>query len=291
MTQSALAEADFAKLYWEGDFRGAIGVLDAQIENTLRADTPLAGWYSNWLAGLYKILGDVGSSNTAYLRAKDRLGLNIFTPRLHIEDVSNDTPMNSFGESIYDIVSLESDEKYSKELRTLEDNLKGLKDGTSNQSEASVRTLGELLGLHSTRPDNDEGTGPDNLWEDTETGKVLALELKTDKQASGMINKKDIGQGHDHITWVKDNYHSYELLGLVFVSEVQTLDRSANPSEDMSLVSISKLVSLKDAVFALMTDIRSRLPIERLNVTDEFTKEDKWSLESISADLNEKKLK
>lgn len=290
LTESALAEAKFAKLYWEGDFLNAIGALDSQIENTLRADTPLAGWYSNWLAGIYKTLGDLVSSNKAYSRAKDRLGLNIFTPKLVIDKARDDAPLNSFGQSIYDIVSLESDEKYNKEIRRLESNLQGLKRGTSNQSEASVRALGELLGLHSTRPDNDEGTGPDNLWEDNETDKVLAFELKTEKKASGLLSKKDVGQGHDHIAWVRTNYETHVLIGLAFVSEVEQVDNTANPSEEMSLTSMSNLFTLKEAIFALIEDIRNRLPIERLNVTDELTKQEKWSLEAIGGFLAGKRL-
>jgi hypothetical protein len=91
--------------------------------------------------------------------------------------------------------------------------------------------------------------------------------------------------------WVADNYKSCELLGLAYVSEVKKLDHTANPCEIMSLVSILKFMDIKDAIFALITDIRSRLPIECRSVTDDLTKEYKWSIESIVANLTKQRLK
>jgi hypothetical protein len=114
--------------------------------------------------------------------------------------------------------------------------------------------------------------------------------LKTEKKASGLLSKKDVGQGHDHIAWVKTNYETHVLIGLAFVSEVEQVDNKANPSEEMSLTSMSNLFTLKEAIFALIEDIRNRLPIERLNVTDELTKQEKWSLETIGGFLTAKRL-
>jgi hypothetical protein len=62
-----------------------------------------------------------------------------------------------------------------------------------------VRALGELFGFTATRPDNDEGTGPDVLWRDDAKPRQLGFELKTDKDDPATYFKKDVSQGHDHL--------------------------------------------------------------------------------------------
>lgn len=156
-----------------------------------------------------------------------------------------------------------------------------MQGGSPNQCEASVRALGELLGFHSTRPDNDEGTGPDVLWLDDENETALAFELKTDKKPENDLPKRDVGQGHDHISWVSDNYPTYRLLELSFVGDFENTDARANPNELMSKMKLAELEGLKNRVMALIDDIRRALPIERYNIVFEETSKEHWSLEDL----------
>lgn len=285
MVESALTEAEFARLSWEGQFEDAIQVLDAQVEKTLRADTPLAGWYNNILGGLYKIAGDLKKAEESYSRAKKRLGLNVFTPKLAKLERENDVPMNDFGASLYQYISEDSQESYTKKLKALSQSLQFLSGGTSNQCEESVRVFGELLGFQASRPDNDESTGPDVLWLDNENKLALAFELKTDKQATGLLPKKDIGQGHDHIEWIRDNYPDYELIAMLYVSDVSKLDGKATPNDLMFITSLKSIEQLKNEVVALIRDIRTYLPIERHNATDNATKKGEWVLSNLFSRL------
>ncbi|MDK2763367.1 MAG: DEAD/DEAH box helicase family protein [Alteromonas macleodii] len=281
MTASALAEAEYAKSFWEGDIPSAISALEGQIEKTLRADTPLAGWYNNWLGGLYKATGDLESAKSAYNRARERLGRNLFVPNINVGQVLNDYPLNAFGQSLLNLLTIASEEKYAKQLRIVNKELEFLQGGSPNQCEASVRALGELLGFHSTRPDNDEGTGPDVLWLDDENETALAFELKTDKKPENDLPKRDVGQGHDHISWVSDNYPTYRLLELSFVGDFENTDARANPNELMSKMKLAELEGLKNRVMALIDDIRRALPIERYNIVFEETSKEHWSLEDL----------
>ena len=92
-----------------------------------------------------------------------------------------------------------------------------IETGTPNQAEAGLRRLGELLGFAATRPDNDEGTGPDVLWLDEEQRGMIGFEVKTDKKIPATYFKKDISQGHDHLEWMNQRFGDYASLGLLFV--------------------------------------------------------------------------
>ena len=52
--------------------------------------------------------------------------------------------------------------------------------GSSAQVEESLRALGQYLGLQSSRPDNEFGTGPDVLWK-IDGYPSLCIEVKTGK--------------------------------------------------------------------------------------------------------------
>ena len=84
---------------------------------------------------------------------------------------------------------------------------------TTGQQEEATRAIGELLGLLATRPDNDVGTGPDVLWIEESTSTCIAFELKTGKDDPATYWKKDIAQGHDHLSWMTANYPDYNCLG------------------------------------------------------------------------------
>ena len=66
------------------------------------------------------------------------------------------------------------------------------RNGSSAQVEEAIRCLGQYLGLKSTRPDKEYGTGPDVLWM-SEEGHAACIEVKTDKQSTSSYRKEDVG--------------------------------------------------------------------------------------------------
>lgn len=282
LTNAALSEAAYAKAMWEGRPEQACRELEGTLEETLRADTPLAGWHNVWLAAAYEKSGDMDSASQAYERANSRLGSNVYLPHYRRADKVQDEPLNSFGESLNCLVGPTSEDGFRRERLKLEKDLYALNGGTPSQVEASVRELGELLGFTSTRPDNDLGTGPDVLWIDTENSQCLAFELKTDKGPTSVISKKDVGQGHQHVQWVADNYPGHGLLGLVYVSDAGKCDPTASPTDEMYLAPLSVFLQLKMSAFALINDLRDCLPIERYSAIVDASSEDRWTITNIA---------
>ncbi|MEO7467914.1 MAG: helicase, partial [Sphingobium limneticum] len=218
-------------------------------------------------------------------------GRSMTLPRATVQPVKNDgQELNEFGKSIWDLLSHAAGAKYEKELAKFTKPLDLIDSGTPNQAEAGMRALGELLGFTSTRPDNDEGIGPDVLWRDEKNAQMLAFELKTDKDEPGTYSKDDIGQGHNHIEWLEKNHSDFELLGLLFVGPEGVASNKASPSEEMGLCCTASAVTLRDAVLALVEDMRKKTPMERFIAIKTETDRPYWNLEKIHERLHDKEL-
>ena len=100
--------------------------------------------------------------------------------------------------------------------------------------------MGEALGFAASRPDNVFRTGPDVLWIDEEENRLcLLFELKTLQQGPKPLTKKIVGQGHDHLQWVKDKHSGLKIAGLIFVAESERWHDDANPSDLMWIGSLA----------------------------------------------------
>jgi hypothetical protein len=290
LVTAAESEARFALATWERDDAAARQALEDSIEETGRADAPLAGWHNVWLGGLYEKAGDFESAGMAYAWARSRLGTNAVLPKLDKDERLDAEPTSPFAASVYRLIGMNSPEAFRRDVELLERQLQTLDGASSRQMEEAVRALGELLGFKASRPDNDFGTGPDVLWEESETKTVLGLELKTDKKNPASYNKKDIGQGHDSLEWIGKEWQGFRQLGLAFVGPEGRCTGEANPSAEMSLITPGNLASLRDEILALIEDLRKILPLERLVRTREECNEAKWSLEAIFGRLNKCRL-
>lgn len=291
LVEAALAEARYAAAMWSGDPAMARRELEKSVDQTATHDTPLGGWHALWLGAAYEREGDRDAALREYAISMKRLGRSITLPRALVQPVKNGgQELNEFGKSIWDLLSHSAGAKYEKELAKFTKQLAFIDGGTPNQAEAGMRALGELLGFTSTRPDNDEGIGPDVLWRDEKNAQMVALELKTDKDAPGAYSKDDIGQGHNHIEWLEKNHSAFDLLGLLFVGPDGAASDKASPSKQMGLCRTASAVALRDGILALVEEMRRKTPMERFIAISTETGRDFWSLEKIFERLHDKAL-
>jgi hypothetical protein len=164
------------------------------------------------------------------------------------------------------------------------------KTASHKQCEEAVRIIGSTLGFHSTRPCTDVGKGPDNLWTDTHTNSAIAFELKSDKGAEGMLGKDDIGQGLNHIEWVRTQLPDIKLLGLVFVTDAEKLSEKSSPSDKMHLGSQDHLRRIWDDFIGLIERNRMKSPLEKLAEASKIGELAEWQLDGILRRLSKKKL-
>lgn len=287
MVEATLAEAKYAAYIWNGDYAEARQIMEASIDSVARADTPLGGWHSVWLGAAFDLEGDTDSADRSYGIARSRIGAAIALPRQNRQKATAiDEQLNPFALSLKSYLGYSSGGKCNSEIAKLKKELSLFAGGTSNQAEAAVRKLGEILGFSSTRPDNDQGTGPDVLWVDDENEIAVAFELKTDKKSPARYHKiRDIGQGHDHLSWIKREYTGYSCLGILYVGPDGTVDDNANPSSEMGLCNIEVMASLLNQVLALIDDLMALTPMERIPAIEKESILEKWELTYLAKHL------
>ena len=287
MVEATLSEAKYAAAMWSNDPATARRELEKTIDKTATHDAKLAGWHSVWLGAAYDYEGDNDAARREYAIAMRRLNRSLTLPGQGTVVGKADVPVdfNEFGRSLKDLLSYSQGAKFESELKKLTDTLALIESASSNEAEAGVRQLGELLGFTATRPDNDEGTGPDVLWRDEAQPRMLGFELKTNKDDPATYFKKDISQGHDHLEWMNKNHAEYASLGLVYVGPEGSVDNAANPSDNMGLCSVPNLVALRDKLLALIEDLRKETPLERPGAIAKATDDSRWDIEALLDDL------
>jgi hypothetical protein len=292
MVEAALSEGRYAAAMWNDDPATARRELEKTVDTTAQHDTPLGGWHAVWLGAAFDREGDRDAAFVAYGHAMRRLGGGIILPRPaggRVEKAKA-PQLNAFGRSLEGLLRHTNGNKFEAELAKLRASLALIDKGAPKQAEAGLRGLGELLGFTATRPDNDEGTGPDVLWRDEAQPRQFAFELKTDKQSPATYYKKDISQGHDHLEWMAQSHSDYAVLGLGFVGPEGKVHEKANPSRKMSVCSLSSVATLRDEVLAVIEDLRRHTPMERLIAIAKETERDRWNLEGILHRLDLKPL-
>ena len=207
LTEAALAEADAMAIAWQGDFVSATAILAETADKAAIADARLAGWHNLWLGWFYELAGDGVAAAAEYTRARSRLGGAVYLPKPEASKIATGQKLSLRGSRLFDLLSEEHVSRFDKEIAHISRRFEPLaKQGaTSAQHEETTRALGEALGFTSSRPDNVYRTGPDVLWIDEEQKGALLFELKTLQNGNNPITKKAVGQGHDHIQWVKEN--------------------------------------------------------------------------------------
>lgn len=282
MVAAALSEAKYGAAMWNDDPTSARRELEKTVDTTAQHDTPLGGWHALWLGAAYEREGDKEAARAAYGHAMRRLGNGMTLPRPTPSAGEKKIPeMNAFGRSLQSLLRYSHGNKFEAELEKLSQALALIDNGDPKQAEAGVRALGEVLGFTATRPDNDEGTGPDVLWRDDVKPRQLGFELKTDKDDPATYFKKDVSQGHDHLEWMAQTSPDHKILGLAFVGPPGNIHSKANPSADMSLCRPSALAALRDELLALVEDLRKHTPMERLIAIAKETEDDRWDIDAI----------
>jgi hypothetical protein len=282
LVAAALSEAQYAAAMWNGDPSLARRELEKTVDTTAQHDTPLGGWHALWLGAAFEREDDKDSARVVYGHAMRRLGNGMTLPRPTVMAGGTVVPeMNAFGRSLQGRLRYGHGNKFEEELERLSQSLALIDRGNPSQAEAGVRALGELLGFIATRPDNDQGTGPDVLWRDEVTPRQLGFELKTDKDCPATYFKKDISQGHDHLEWMVQAFPDSAVLGLLYVGPPGKAHAQANPSLEMSLCDPLALAGLRDQALALIEDLRKIAPIERHIAIARETEKPLWDIEAV----------
>ncbi|MCY4623597.1 MAG: DEAD/DEAH box helicase family protein [Chloroflexi bacterium] len=255
----ALAEARFGKALWDRDYEGAAAALNAVLEEAFEFSQFSGAWLSFWLGYSLEMSGDHQNASYFYRKA---CANQSNMPRSHSVTPSTGTSVPAQVTRISEQMRIgHSDSLLVQPPRTLVQDLTPLNgNGSSAQVEEAIRCLGQYLGLRSTRPDKEYGTGPDVLWM-SEEGYAACIEVKTDKQSSSYYRKEDVGQLHNHIQWVKDNHEVSQTVP-TFVGPLVPPSKEASPSPDMKVIELQQFHELSQRLIAALQDVAQRaLPL------------------------------
>ncbi len=262
----ALAEASFGEFLWRREFPEAADVLSKIQSQAVEFSQNAGAWLTMWWGYAVEMAGDVDAAYGLYRRAYT---LNSNIPRLGRQ---HESPASDIQEQVVNVArQMQVGESQGLKVRVpprIQQDLSRL-DGSGSvpQTEEALRCLGQYLGLESTRPDKEHGTGPDVLWR-SDDGFALVMEVKTDKEESSSYQKSDLGQLRDHVQWVLDHFEP-RLVAQVFVGPLLPTSESANPSPDMQVITLDQFNDIGKRLISTVQDVaENALPlrlVEELN--------------------------
>jgi replicative superfamily II helicase len=110
--------------------------------------------------------------------------------------------------------------------------------------EKALKELGLLLGYVSTRPDNTNNIGPDNLWTCPNNTYIL-FECKNEvKVGRNTIAKGETEQISSAINWFRDTYGYNVTLQKYMIISTKTMSYDSSPSEEYRVIRDGKLKTL-----------------------------------------------
>ena len=266
----ARTEVKFGDFLWSREYQKAARTLDQELNKTFQMSGKAGAWHALWLDYCYELMGDSDQAEAMYRRARSATK-NI--PPLDVQPSSAEeleVPAQVIEVARYLYNGTQVDRagirNFAADLAVLDGS------GTPEQTEEAVRRLGEYLGLESSRPDKEVGTGPDVLW-DTAGGPAFNQELKTDKAPTSNYSKRDVGQMYDHIQWVKENSESATILS-TFVGPIVAAATDANPGPEVMVIELSEYQAIAERLRVALEDICSRaLPVTMRQIVFEVFQE------------------
>ena len=251
----ALAEAKFGEALWNRDFQRSVPILQDALDDAFDISQSTGAWLTLWLGFATEMMGDAGVAREHYAKAH-AIQRNVPPPRP--EQGVGATPVPAQFVNVQQQMRVGLSGPSTVEIpKSLIGDLAALKgSGSAAQTEEALRCLGQYLGLESTRPDKELGTGPDVLWVG-EDGYAVCMEAKTDKQPNSTYSKDHVGQLHNHVQWVKDNYDVAEIIP-VFVGPLSPASDQASPSPDMRVAELRLFEELGQRLISALEDVAAQ---------------------------------
>jgi tetratricopeptide (TPR) repeat protein len=265
----AKAQVDFGRLLWARDYVKAAKALEARLDELFQISSAAGAWAALWLGYSYELMGDLSTARTLYSRAHS--GAKNIPPL----ELQASALTQQYSEQILEVARYLDcgPQGFPAILQRFDAATSALKapGSTVPQIEESVRALGEFLGMNSTRPDKEHGTGPDVLWT-SHAQSALCMEIKSDKISAQFYWKKDVSQISDHIQWVKENTESADILP-AFVGPILPPAPDANPIPEIVVIELAEFSELADRLRGAVSDIhKTALPLTlRQDVHEIFT--------------------
>ncbi|MBR0159653.1 MAG: DEAD/DEAH box helicase family protein [Clostridia bacterium] len=241
--ESGVIAARSAYNYAEsGRYKEAVSVLE-QYKNSISDDKDTVGLYKMYISE-YMNFYNPGEAQQILLsaHADNRV---IIKP---LAGIQFDRIINKTG------AQAESFLKYTKELslnpndyilriNAILDNLR-FEEDTAKSFEQAMRDISFMIGLFSTRPEEETGRGPDNFW-DLGNSKFAVIECKNGT-ITNTISKHDCNQMNGSINWFDSFYPSTDVQQFpVIVHNSDIFEYACSPNPQIRIMTPELLKSFK----------------------------------------------
>lgn len=242
-------ERRFLELLWDGRHEDAAKSLDRYLTLAFDEDPRLGAWYLHWQAHALAISGRAEEAESLYRKVGRMCGelgrLPLRDTRPLVEQQIEATQQANVMTGLLARRRQALVEELTRAGRVIGD-----PQASANQHEEAVRLLGNALAFDASRPDKEEGEGPDVLWVTPSKDRAFILELKTKKETESEYNKDDMGQFHQHIQWTTQQMPLANQVRM-FVGLRRGATGNCSPPDDLWVVAPSELVTLSKVLVAL----------------------------------------
>lgn len=260
-----LAERRGYAAIWDGNHREAITILSNVANEAESKDRRLAAWYRHLEGVAHLCASDQATALQAFTAASlQRFELG--RPLEQRDKMFKPPKADSIGFQARKLANLYRTKRV--DMRAAIDRVRtALVYGpNTNPAEEAMKLLGALLGLDSTRPNSDVGTGPDNLWCGQGEVEAWGFELKTDKKEGGEYTKTEIDQSLDHINWIQKERKGKETR-ISIVGHELAVSNLANPDPTLDILDLGGFQEITENVRRLFDSIDAG---EKTNLEDAF---------------------
>ncbi len=250
-------EQDAYMKLWTNRASDAASIYGRIAQEAESKDQQLSAWYRHFKGLAHDVAGD-NKAAAEYIKAANTRTV-LGRPDVDEDTIRSDSAPDPTeqSKSIAALINQRGGRVF-KGLDIIDDGMKYGRDNT-DQAEDSLTRLGIMLGLETSRPDNEEGTGPDVIWVLSSLGKGAAIEAKTGKGKNSTYRKnQDIAQFHDHIEYLSKEYSVYDFEEVIIGRELPVASES-NPPENLKIIPLGQFHDLAD---------RTRTLYDRLQDTE-----------------------
>lgn len=230
---------------WQGQYQKAADAYAVLADSARNHDLRLAAWYDHWRGLALMCADDRQGAFLEFIRAAN-IRSELGRPSETREAAFKPPTAGAVGEQAKKLANWYRTKKHRipTAINQVETDLHYGPE--TNKAEEALRILGELIGLHSERPDKGKGTGPDVLWLGDGQPGGFGFELKTNKEKDGEYSKMDIAKCHDHEEWLSNNHADKAILAIV--GRTLPVSAKANPSGTLQIIEIDPLRNLLSRV-------------------------------------------
>ncbi len=122
--------------------------------------------------------------------------------------------------------------------------------------ESALKSIGELLGFVSQRPDKEIRKGPDNLWCGI-NNHYLMFECKSEvEETREEITKQEAGQMNNHCAWFEEQYGSDTKVSRFMIIPTKNLSYYADFTHDVRIIRRGKLKLFKENINNFIKELK-----------------------------------